>query len=86
MIDQEPLGCHNTAGTKASVLGHTAHSQAHSGRFRGNWRDGSLARRLPVVSPPSRRLLRRGRIIGTIAILLGLIKFALIMYAVTTQP
>jgi cytochrome b subunit of formate dehydrogenase len=39
-----------------------------------------------VVDPPSPRQIRRGRIVGTIAIVLGLSLFGLIMYAVITHP
>jgi cytochrome b subunit of formate dehydrogenase len=38
-----------------------------------------------VVDPPSPRLIRRGRIIGTIAVVLGLSIFGLIVYAVITH-
>jgi cytochrome b subunit of formate dehydrogenase len=38
-----------------------------------------------VVDPPSPRLVRRGRIVGTIAVALGLCIFGLILYAVITQ-
>jgi cytochrome b subunit of formate dehydrogenase len=46
-------------------------------------REGTLDRR--VVAAPSPRLVRRGRIVGTIAIVLGLTLFGLILYAVTTH-
>jgi len=39
-----------------------------------------------VVDPPSPRTVLRGRVIGTIGILVGLSLLALIVYAVTTQP
>jgi len=38
-----------------------------------------------VVDPPSPRLVLRGRIVGTVAIVLGLSMFALIVYAVITH-
>ena len=38
-----------------------------------------------VVDPPSPRLIRRGRLVGTIGIVLGLSIFALIIYAVITH-
>jgi hypothetical protein len=38
-----------------------------------------------VVDPPSPGLIRRGRIVGTIAIVLGLSLFGLIIYAVMTH-
>ena len=38
-----------------------------------------------VVDPPTRRAIRRGRIVGTIAVALGLFIFGLILYAVITQ-
>jgi cytochrome b subunit of formate dehydrogenase len=46
-------------------------------------KEGSLDTR--VVDPPSKALVIRSRIVGTIAIVLGLTMFALIVYAVTTQ-
>jgi hypothetical protein len=46
-------------------------------------KDGSLDAR--VVDPPTPRTIRRGRIVGTIAVTLGLFIFGLIVYAVTTQ-
>ena len=39
-----------------------------------------------VVDPPQPKLERRGRIVGTLAIVLGLTMFVLIVYAVTTHP
>jgi hypothetical protein len=47
-------------------------------------KDGTLEAR--VVDPPRPRLVRRGRMVGTIAIVLGLTMFVLIIYAVTTHP
>jgi len=46
-------------------------------------KDGSLD--ALVVDPPSARSIRRGRIVGTIAVTLGLSLFGLILYAVITQ-
>jgi hypothetical protein len=39
-----------------------------------------------VVPPPSSRLVRRGRIVGTLAIVVGLSLFGLIVYAVINHP
>ena len=46
-------------------------------------REGTLDRL--VVDAPRPRFVRRGRIVGTIAIVLGLTMFVLIIYAVTTH-